>query len=177
MNKEQKNNYYNDEDLVNFEKLKNFKKLKENKVETIKKSHPQKYSTFDKENFEKIININSKKTEHKNEEKLEKNSNDYKSLDIENFEKIKRTFTNNNDKSIEKINNFNNPVTRYTNSDQKAFDQIIKTNSQADTKIKKNIAKVDKSKIKIIDFDKLNEKEKNLKNKVGVEKIKIVYFD
>ena len=70
MNKEQKNNYYNDEDLVNFEKLKNFKKLKENKVETIKKSHPQKYSTFDKENFEKIINFNSKKTEHKNEEKL-----------------------------------------------------------------------------------------------------------
>ena len=46
MNKEQKNNYYNDEDLVNFEKLKNFKKLKENKVETIKKSHPQKEIRF-----------------------------------------------------------------------------------------------------------------------------------
>jgi len=32
-------------------------------------------------------------------------------------------------------------------------------------------------KIKIIDFNKLKEREKNLKNKVGIEKIKIVYFD
>ena len=30
---------------------------------------------------------------------------------------------------------------------------------------------------KIIDFNKVNEREKNLKNKVGIEKIKIVYFD
>ena len=42
MNEEQKNNYYNDEDLINFEKLKNFKKLKENKINTSEKSHPQK---------------------------------------------------------------------------------------------------------------------------------------
>ena len=37
--------------------------------------------------------------------------------------------------------------------------------------------KIDKKKIKIIDFDKLNKKEKNFKNKIGIEKIKIVYFD
>ena len=36
---------------------------------------------------------------------------------------------------------------------------------------------IDIKKIKIIDFDKLNKKEKNFKNKVGIEKIKIVYFD
>ena len=41
----------------------------------------------------------------------------------------------------------------------------------------KNNSKVDKKKIKIVDYSKLNEKEKNLKNKVGIEKIKIVYFD
>ena len=32
-------------------------------------------------------------------------------------------------------------------------------------------------KVKIIDYSKLNDNEKKLKNKVGIEKIKIVYFD
>ena len=59
-----------------------------------------------------------------------------------------------------------------------AFDQIIK--SKIDTKKYNNdkiISKVDNKKIKIIDFNKLKDKEKILKNKVGIEKIKIVYFD
>ena len=41
----------------------------------------------------------------------------------------------------------------------------------------KIILKIDNKKIKIIDFNKLNEREKNFKNKVGIEKIKVVYFD
>ncbi len=41
----------------------------------------------------------------------------------------------------------------------------------------KNNTKIDNKKIKIIDFNKLNEREKNFKNKVGIEKIKVVYFD
>ena len=43
--------------------------------------------------------------------------------------------------------------------------------------INKNNVKIDNKKIKIIDFNKLNEREKNFKNKVGIEKIKVVYFD
>ena len=53
-----------------------------------------------------------------------------------------------------------------------AFDKIIKPKSNT-----KNHVKIDNKKIKIIDFNKLNEKRKNLKNKVNIEKIKIVYFD
>ena len=41
----------------------------------------------------------------------------------------------------------------------------------------KNNTKIDNKKIKIIDFNKLNEREKYFKNKVGIEKIKVVYFD
>ena len=37
--------------------------------------------------------------------------------------------------------------------------------------------RVIKKKIKIIDFNKLNEREKNFKSKTGIEKIKVVYFD
>ena len=39
------------------------------------------------------------------------------------------------------------------------------------------IKKNQNSKIKIIDYKKLKESEKKLKNKVGIEKIKVVYFD
>lgn len=41
----------------------------------------------------------------------------------------------------------------------------------------KIILKLITKKIKIIDFNKLNEREKNFKNKAGIEKIKVVYFD
>jgi len=36
---------------------------------------------------------------------------------------------------------------------------------------------VNNKKIKIVDFNKLDKREKNLKNKIGIEKIKVVYFD
>ena len=52
------------------------------------------------------------------------------------------------------------------------FDKIIKTNNENSTNLKSN-----NKKIKIIDFEKLNEREKKFKNKIGIEKIKIVYFD
>ena len=36
---------------------------------------------------------------------------------------------------------------------------------------------INNKKIKIVDFNKLDKREKNLKNKIGIEKIKVVYFD
>jgi len=68
--------------------------------------------------------------------------------------------------------------TNYTANDMNAFDQIIKFEGYIKNDNKAEInSKVDTKKIKIVDFSKLKEREKILKNKVGIEKIKIVYFD
>ena len=70
MKKENINNYYTDEDLINFEKLKNFNGSKTNKLNRNQnKSHPIRYAKSDNKHFNKIMNINndkdslSKKTE------------------------------------------------------------------------------------------------------------------
>ena len=56
MKKETINNYYNDEDLINFKKLNNFKEFKSNKkVDNQTTKHPVKYSISDNSNFKKII--------------------------------------------------------------------------------------------------------------------------
>ena len=52
------------------------------------------------------------------------------------------------------------------------FKKIIETKD-----IEKKIASDQKKKIKIIDYNKLKESEKKTKNKLGIEKIKVVYFD
>ena len=69
-------------------------------------------------------------------------------------------------------------IANYTANDENAFDQIIKSGGNKKNYREKNTKlKIDKEKIKIIDFNKSNESERNFKNKVGIEKIKIVYFD
>ena len=60
---------------------------------------------------------------------------------------------------------------RYTDKDIDSFDKIIKSKGNPKNESENN------KKIKIIDFNKLNEREKNFKNKIGIEKIKVVYFD
>ena len=72
----------------------------------------------------------------------------------------------------------------YTVSDLEAFDRIVEskedsTNNQTATKnadVKNSKSNIDRSSIKIIDFDKLKKKEK-INNKQRIEKIKVVYFD
>ena len=52
MKKENINNYYTDEDLINFEKLKNFKEFKVNKLNNNQnKSHLVRYAVSDNRNF------------------------------------------------------------------------------------------------------------------------------
>ena len=69
-------------------------------------------------------------------------------------------------------------ITKYTDKDISSFDKIIKSKGNAkNASENKNNVKIDSKKIKIIDFNKLNEREKNFKNKIGIEKIKVVYFD
>ena len=60
----------------------------------------------------------------------------------------------------------------YTQSDYSEFDKIVKTKNN-----KEDIKKDQSRKVKIIDYGKLKESENKLKNKMGIEKIKIVYFD
>ena len=175
MKKENINNYYTNEDLINFEKLKNFKEFKVNKLNNNRNnSHPVRYAVSDNRNFNKIMNIDNNEFSSKKVIKTK----DYTLSDFDNFKKLKQ-FTTFNDN--EPLNNKTEPektITEYTNKDKSSFDKIIK--SKGDTKNEsenKNNAKIDNKKIKIIDFNKLNEREKNFKNKVNIEKIKVVYFD
>ena len=175
MKKENINNYYTDEDLINFEKLKNFKEFKVNKLNNNQnKSHPVRYAVSDNRNFNKIMNIDNNESSSKKVNKTK----DYTPSDFENFKKLKQ-FTTFNDN--EPLNNKTEPektITEYTNKDKSSFDKIIKSKSDAKNESEnKNNTKIDNKKIKIIDFNKLNEREKNFKNKVGIEKIKVVYFD
>ena len=175
MKKENINNYYTDEDLINFEKLKNFKEFKVNKLNNNQdKNHPIKYAVSDNKNFNKIMNVstNEKSPPSKEFNKLE----NYSPSDFQNFKKLKQ-FTNFNDG--EYLNNKTKPektITEYTDKDMSAFEEIIKSKDNAKNENKNN-AKIDNKKIKIIDYNKLNEREKNFKNKLGIEKIKVVYFD
>ena len=173
MKKENINNYYTDEDLINFEKLKNFKEFKVNKLNNNQnKSHPARYAVSDNRNFNKIMNIDNNESSSKKVNKTK----DYTPSDFENFKKLKQ-FTNFNDSKPS--NNKTDPkiaITEYTNKDKSSFDKIIK--SKGDTKKEnKNNVKIDNKKIKIIDFNELSEREKNFKSKTGIEKIKVVYFD
>ena len=175
MKKENINNYYTDEDLINFEKLKNFKEFKVNKLNNNQNNnHPVRYAVSDNRNFNKIMNIDNNESSFKKVIKTK----DYTPSDFENFKKLKQ-FTTFNDN--EPSNNKTDPkiaITEYTNKDKSSFDKIIKSKGDVKNESEnKNNVKIDNKKIKIIDFNELSEREKNFKNKTGIEKIKVVYFD
>ena len=173
MKKETKNNYYTDEDLINFKKLNNFKEFKSDKLNNNQKTkYPVKYSMSDNSNFNKIMNVeNSETSLFKEANKLKENIY-YNSSDFQKFNKLKQ-FTNFNvNKDTKNEKEYSKTITNYTSGDVNKFDKIIKTKSE-DT----NSKETNNKKIKIIDFNELNEREKNFKNKVGIEKIKVVYFD
>jgi hypothetical protein len=176
MKKENINNYYTDEDLINFEKLKNFKEFKFNKLNNSQNnSHPIRYAVSDSRNFNKIMNVDN----NEKSSSIEVNkSKDYAPSDFENFKKIKQFTTFNDNKPLNNKTEPEKTITEYTDKDMTAFDKIIKSKGDAKNESKNtNNVKIDNKKIKIIDFNKLNEREKNFKNKVGIEKIKVVYFD
>ena len=175
MKKENINNYYTEEDFINFEKLKNFKEFKVKKLNNNQNNnHPIRYAVSDNRNFNKIMNIDNNESSFKKVIKTK----DYTPSDFENFKKLKQFTTF---KDSEPSNNKTDPkiaITEYTNKDKSSFDKIIKSKGDSKNKSEnKNNVKIDSKKIKIIDFNKLNEREKNFKNKLGIEKIKVVYFD
>jgi len=179
MKKENINNYYTDEDLINFEKLNDFNDPKVNKLNNNQnKSHPVRYAMSDNKHFNKIMNINNGKGSLSKKTEKTKKNNYYSSPDLKNFDKLKQFVTFNDDEAVSKKTEVAKTKANYTANDVKTFDQIIKFKGDIKNVDKNKInSKVDTKKIKIIDFNKLKESEKNLKNKVGIEKIKIVYFD
>ena len=60
----------------------------------------------------------------------------------------------------------------YSSNDYGEFNKIIPTRNNSE----KIVSQQNKN-VKIVDYGKLNDNEKKLKNKLGIEKIKIVYFD
>ena len=169
MKKENKNNYYNDEDKVNFEKLNNFNKFNSNNIKNTQlNNYNTRYSNSDKNYFNTILKIDENTSvlnNNINKEKKYYNTSDFKKFDQLN------NFAEYNDKiDFENKENLGTE-TKYKSSDYGEFNKIIQTKNNE----KKN--KDHNKKIKVIDYGKIKENEKKLKNKIGVDKIKIVYFD
>jgi hypothetical protein len=171
MKTKDKNNYYNDEDEVNFDKLNNFRKFNsEIKNSTQSKNHNIKYANSDKNYFNNIIKTqeNLPLFTKKDDQKEVKY---YNSLDFQKFDQF-NNFLDYKDKTEDKLDKNVETEFSYSSNDYGEFNKIIPTKNTV-----KEIINDKNKKVKIIDYSKLNDNEKKLKNKVGIEKIKIVYFD
>lgn len=196
---------YTDGDLQSFTILGNFKNYRSDSIETKNKQNTNQsvgYSPSDNKHFHKLMNFNKNtKTSSKeysiddfidNDDLTDKKTHKdedsfYNESDIHNFKNLKQFPLSSSSDTLEYTNKKEDPIVtkiNYTVSDLEAFDRIVEskeesTNNQtatknADTKnLKSNI---DRSSIKIIDFDGLK-KRKTIHNKQRIEKIKVVYFD
>ena len=94
------------------------------------------------------------------------NSSDFQKFDqFNNFLDYKDITEHKQDKNI-------NTEFSYSSNDYGEFNKIIPTKN-----IVKKIINNKNQKVKIIDYSNLKDDEKKFKNKLGIEKIKIVYFD
>ena len=170
MKTENKHKYYNDEDEINFEKLNNFRKFNSNLKNNIQSNnHNIKYANSDKNYFNNILKIDQKVPLY-NENDKDKEINYYNSSDFQKFDQLDNfsEYNNNSDQINKKIT----PKSNYSSGDYKEFNKIIPKIDMDQTKIKHP-----NKKIRVIDYNKINESEKRLKNKFGIDKIKVVYFD
>ena len=168
---ENKNNYYNDEDEINFDKLTNFKKFNSNtKSNTQSKDHNIRYANSDKNYFNDIIRTDENLTLSKKID-TEKEVKYYNSSDFQKFDQF-NNFLDYKDKTEHKLDKNVDTEFSYSSNDYGEFNKIIPTKNRREKTINNQ-----NKKIKIIDYSKLKNDEKKLKNKVGIEKIKIVYFD
>ena len=196
---------YTDSDLQSFAILENFDNYKIDSIETKNIQlvyQSADYTLSDNQQFKKLMNFNKNiKTSSKeysinyfsdNNELTDKRTHKdedsfYNESDMQNFKNLKQFPLSISSDSFKYTNKKEDPVVtkiNYTVSDLEAFDRIVEskedsTNNQtaaknADAKnLKSNI---DRSSIKIIDFDKLKKRE-TINNKQRIEKIKVVYFD
>ena len=196
---------YTDSDLQSFAILGNFDNYKIDSIETKNIQHVYQsvdYTLFDNQQFKKLMNFNKNIKTSSKEYSIDDFSNNddltdkrthkedvpfYSETDMLNFKNLKQfplssssdSFKYTNKKEDSAVTKFN-----YTVSDLEAFDRIAEskedsTNNQTATMnadVKNSKSNIDRSSIKIIDFDKFNKKEKT-NNKQRIEKIKVVYFD
>ena len=196
---------YTDSDLQSFAILENFDNYKIDSIETKNIQlvyQSADYTLSDNQQFKKLMNFNKNiKTSSKeysiddfsdNDELTDKRTHKdedsvYNESDIQNFKNLKQFPLSSSPDTLQYTNKKEDPVVtkiNYTVSDLEAFDRIVESNEgntnnqtaakNADAKnLKSNI---DRSSIKIIDFDKLKKRE-TINNKQRIEKIKVVYFD
>jgi len=196
---------YTDYDLQSFTILGNFKNYRSDSIETKNKQNINQsvgYALSDNKHFQKLMNFNNNtkasakeysiddftdsddltdKRTHKDDDSF------YNESDMKNFNNLKQFPLNSSPDALQYTNKKKDTVVtkiNYTVSDLEAFDRIVEskedsTNNQtvaknADAKnLKSNI---DRSSIKIIDFDELKKRE-TIHNKQRIEKIKVVHFD
>ena len=171
MKTKDKDNYYNDEDEINFEKLNNFRKFNSNiKSNTQSKDHNIRYANSDKDYFNNIIKTEKNLPLFKKID-TEKEVKYYNSSDFQKFDQF-NNFLDYKDKTEHKLDKNVDTEFSYSSNDYGEFNKIIPTKNTV-----KEIINDKNKKVKIIDYSKLNDNEKKLKNKVGIKKIKIVYFD
>ena len=170
MKSENKHKYYNDEDEINFEKLNNFRKFNSIFKNSIQlNNHNIKYANSDKNYFNDILKTDQKVPRY-NENEAEKEINYYNSSDFQKFDQLDK-FSEYND-NLKQLNENITPKSDYSSEDYNEFDKIIPNINMDQKKIKDQ-----NKKIRVVDYSKINEGEKKLKNKFGIDKIKIVYFD
>jgi len=195
---------YTDSDLQSFTILGNFKNYRSDSIETKNKPNINQsvgYAVSDNKHFQKLMNFN-KNTKNSlkdysiddftDSDNLTDNRNKdedsfYNESDIQNFKNLKQFPLSSSPDTLQYTNKKEDPVVtkiNYTVSDLEAFNRIVEskedsTNNQTATKntdVKNSKSNIERSSIKIIDFDKLKKKEK-INNKKRIEKIKVVYFD
>ena len=170
MKSENKHKYYNDDDEINFEKLNNFRKFNSNFKNSIQlNNHNIKYANSDKNYFNDILKTDQKVPRY-NENEAEKDINYYNSSDFQKFDKLDN-FSEYND-NLKQLNENITPKSDYSSKDYNEFDKIIPNINMDQKKIGNQ-----NKKIRVVDYSKISEGEKKLKNKFGIDKIKIVYFD
>ena len=170
MKSENKHKYYNDDDEINFEKLNNFRKFNSNFKNSIQlNNHNIKYANSDKNYFNDILKTDQKVPRY-NENEAEKEINYHNSSDFQKFDQLDN-FSEYND-NLKQLNENITPKSDYSSKDYNEFDKIIPNINMDQKKIKDQ-----NKKIRVVDYSKINEGEKKLKNKFGIDKIKIVYFD
>ena len=196
---------YTDKDLESFAMLGNFSNYNVDLIE-IDNSHKLaqqiSYTASDNKQFKKFMNFN-KNTKISSKEDFindftdsdeladkRKNKEDdsfYNESDLQIFQNLKEFPFNINPETLKYTNKKDEPVVtkiNYTDNDLEAFDRIVKskehsTNNQTitkDTNTKNLKSNIDRSSIKIIDFDELKKREA-IRNKKRIKKIKVKYFD
>jgi Cu/Ag efflux protein CusF len=194
---------YTDGDLQSFTILGNFKNYRSDSIETKNKQNIDQsvgYALSDNKHFQKLMNFNKNTKTSSNEYSINDftDSDDltdkkthkvedsfYNESDIQNFKNLKQFPLSSSPDTLQYTSKKEDPVVtkiNYTVSDLEAFDRIVEskedsTNNQTaakNTDAKNLKLTIDRSSIKIIDFDELK-KQETIQNKQRIGKIKVVY--